>query len=54
MVTTHAGYAKKLLGAGLDDDDGDNDHGMYLEDLFDDETNHGLSLKDIESVGTRV
>ena len=47
MVTTRAGYAKKLLGAQLDDDDGDN-HGMYLEDLFDDETNHGLSLKDIQ------
>jgi len=45
MVTTRAGYAKKLLGAELDDDDGDNHHGMYLEDLFDDETNHGLSLK---------
>ena len=48
MVTTRAGYAKKLLGAELDDDDGDNHHGMYLEDLFDDETNHGLSLKDIQ------
>jgi hypothetical protein len=48
MVTTRAGYAKKLLGAELDDDDGDNDHGMYLEDLFDDETNHGLSLEDIQ------
>ena len=47
MVTTRAGYAKKLLGAQLDDDDGDN-HGMYLEDLFDDETNHRLSLKDIQ------
>ena len=47
MVTTRAGYAKKLLGAELDDDDGDN-HGMYLEDLFDDETNHGLSLEDIQ------
>jgi hypothetical protein len=47
MVTTRACYAKKLLGAQLDDDDGDN-HGMYLEDLFDDETNHGLSLKDIQ------
>ena len=48
MVTTRAGYAKKLLGAELDDDDGDNNHGMYLEDLFDDETDHGLSLKDIQ------
>jgi hypothetical protein len=37
MVTTCAGHAKKLSGAELDDDDGDN-HGMYLEDLFDDET----------------
>ena len=48
MVTTRAGYAKKLLGAQLDDDDGDN-HGMYLEDLFDDETNHGLSLLEIQA-----
>jgi len=47
MVTTCAGHAKKILGAELDDDDGDN-HGMYLEDLFDDETNHGLSLEDIQ------
>ena len=54
MVTTRAGYAKKLLGAGLDDDDGDNDHGMYLEDLFDDETNHGLSLKDIQERAIEV
>jgi hypothetical protein len=46
MVTTRAGHAKKKSGAELDDDDGDN-HGMYLEDLFDDETNHGLSLQDI-------
>jgi len=44
MVTTCAGHAKKILGAELDDDDGDN-HGMYLEDLFDDETNHGFSLE---------
>ena len=48
MVTTRAGYAKKLLGAELDDDDGDN-HGMYLEDLFDDGTNHGLSLEDVQA-----
>jgi hypothetical protein len=47
MVTTRAGHAKKLSGAELDDDDGGN-HGMYLEDLFDDETNHGLSLRDIQ------
>jgi hypothetical protein len=47
MVTTRAGHAKKLSGAELDDDDGDN-HGMYVEDSFDDETNHGLSLKDIQ------
>ena len=47
MVTTRAGHAKKILGAELDDNDGDN-HGMYLEDLFDDETNHGLSLEDIQ------
>jgi hypothetical protein len=33
MVTTRAGHAKKILGAELDDDDGDN-HGMYLEDLL--------------------
>jgi hypothetical protein len=39
MVTTRAGHAKKISGAELDDDDGDN-HGMYLEDLFDDGTNH--------------
>ena len=38
MVTTRAGHAKKISGAELDDDDGDN-HGMYLEDLFDDGTN---------------
>jgi hypothetical protein len=48
MVTTRAGHAKKISGAELDDDDGDNDHGMYLEDLFDDETNHGLSLEVIQ------
>ncbi len=42
MVTTRAGHAKKKSGAELDDDDGDN-HGMYLDDLLDDETNHGLS-----------
>jgi hypothetical protein len=47
MVTTRAGHAKKISGAELDDDDGDN-HGMYLEDLFDDETNHGLFLEDIQ------
>ena len=47
MVTTCAGHAKKIWGAELDDDDGDN-HGMYLEDLFDYETNHGLSLEDIQ------
>ena len=47
MVTTHAGHAKKISGAELDDDDGDN-HGMYLENLFDDETNHGLFLEDIQ------
>jgi hypothetical protein len=40
MVTTRAGHAKKISGAELDDDDG--------EDLFDDETNHGLSLEDIQ------
>ena len=40
MVTTRA--AKKKSGAELDDDDGDN-HGMYLDDLLDDETNHRLS-----------
>jgi hypothetical protein len=38
MVTTRAGHAKKISGAELDDDDGDN-HVMYLEDLFDDGTN---------------
>jgi len=48
MVTTRAGYAKKLSGAELDDDDDGDNHGMCLEDLFDDETNHGLSLKDIQ------
>ena len=37
MVTTRA--AKKKSGAELDYDDGDN-HGMYLEDLFDNGTNH--------------
>jgi len=42
MVTTRAGQAKKKSGAELDDDDGDN-HGVYLDDLLDDETNHGLS-----------
>jgi hypothetical protein len=47
MVTTRAGHAKKISGADFDDDDGDN-HGIYLEDLFNDETNHGLSLKDIQ------
>jgi hypothetical protein len=47
MVTTRAGHAKKISGAELDDDDGDN-HDMYLKDLFDDETNHGLSLEDIQ------
>ena len=47
MVTTRAGHAKKLSGAELDDDDGDN-HGMYIEDLFDDGTNHGLSLEDVQ------
>jgi hypothetical protein len=47
MVTTRAGHAKKISGAELDDDDGDN-HGMYLEDLYDDETNHGLSFEDIQ------
>jgi hypothetical protein len=47
MVTTCAGHAKKISGADFDDDDGDN-HGIYLEDLFNDETNHGLSLKDIQ------
>jgi len=41
MVTTRAGYAKKLSGAELDDDDDGDNHGMYLEDLFDDETNQG-------------
>ncbi len=46
MVTARAGHAKKKSGAELDDDDGDN-HGMYVEDLFDDETNHGLSLHKI-------
>ena len=48
MVTTRAGLAKKKSGAELDDDDGDN-HGMYVEDLFDDETNHGLSLHEIQA-----
>ena len=48
MVTTRAGHAKKISGAELDDDDGDN-HGMYLEDLFDDGTNHGLSLEDVQA-----
>ena len=49
MVTTRAGHAKKILGAELDDDDGDN-HGMYLEDLFGDGTNHGLSsLEDVQA-----
>ena len=48
MVTTRAGHAKKKSGAELDDDDGGN-HGMYLEDLFDDETNHGLSLHEIQA-----
>ncbi len=42
MVTTCAGHAKRKSGAELDDDDGDN-HGMYLDDLLDDESNHGLS-----------
>ena len=46
MVTTRA--AKKKSGAELDYHDGDN-HGMYLEDLFDDETNHGLSLLEIQA-----
>ena len=41
MVTTRAGYDKKLSGAELDDDDGGDNHGMYLEDLFDNETNQG-------------
>ena len=49
MVTTSAGHAKKISGAELDDDDGDN-HGMYLEDLFGDGTNHGLSsLEDVQA-----
>jgi hypothetical protein len=48
MVTTRAGHAKKILGAELDDDDGDN-HDMYLEDLFDNGTNHGLSLEDVQA-----
>ena len=48
MVTTRAGHAKKISGAELDDDDGDN-HGMYLEDLFDNGTNHGLSLEDVQA-----
>ena len=48
MVTTRAGHAKKILGAELDDDDGDN-HVMYLEDLFDDWTNHGLSFEDVQA-----
>ena len=49
MVTTRAGHAKKISGAELDDDDGDN-HGMYLEDLFGDDhgINHGLSLEDVQ------
>jgi hypothetical protein len=51
MVTTRAGHAKKISGAELDDDDGDN-HGMYLEDLFDDGTNHGLSLEDVQARAT--
>ena len=48
MVTTRAGHAKKISGAELDDDDGDN-HVMYLDDLFDDGTNHGLSLHEIQA-----
>jgi hypothetical protein len=48
MVTTRAGHAKKKSGVELDDDDGDN-HGMYVEDLFDNETNHGLSLHEIQA-----
>jgi hypothetical protein len=47
MVTTCAGHAKKISGAELDDDDVDN-HGMYLEDLFDNGTNHGSSLEDVQ------
>ena len=47
MVTTRAGHAKKISGAELDDDDVDN-HGMYLEDLFDNGTNHGSSLEDVQ------
>jgi len=46
-VTTRAGHAKKISGAELDDDDVDN-HGMYLEDLFDNGTNHGSSLEDVQ------
>ena len=48
MGTTCAGHAKKKSGAELDDDDGDN-HGMYVEDLFDNRTNHGLSLEDVQA-----
>ena len=47
MVTTRAGHAKKISGAELDDDDGDN-RGMYLEDLFDHGINHGLYLEDVQ------
>ena len=49
MVTTRAGHAKKKSGAELDDDDDGDNHGMYVEDLFDDETNHGLSLHEIQA-----
>ena len=47
MVTTSAGQTKKT-SAELDDDDGDN-LGMYLEDLFDNGTNNGLSLVDVQT-----
>jgi hypothetical protein len=47
VVTTSAGQTKKT-SAELDDDDGDN-LGMYLEDLFNDGTNNGLSLEDVQT-----
>ena len=49
MVTTHAGHAKKISGAELDDDDDGDNHGIYLEDLFNDGTNNGLSLADVQA-----
>jgi hypothetical protein len=47
MMTTRAGNTKMRL-AELDNDDADN-HGMYLEDLFDNGINNGLSLEDVQT-----